>query len=288
MNEPELDCLRCFDFEGAAVRGGIVRLGTALTDVLAQHFYPPPAAGLLGEALAASALLSATLKFSGSLSLQARSEGSVPLLFAECGHDRRLRGYARVAEGAHATGFGAMLSRGNLAITITPDQGQRYQGIVPLEQPELAGCLEDYFDQSEQLPTLIRLASDGVTAAGLMLQVLPGGRATDPEWEHLRHLSATVRTEELLADPFERLLWKLFHEEGVRLQPPESVAFGCRCSQTRAAATLQAIGEAESRSVLAEQGLIKIQCEFCQQEYRFDAVALELLFGPDIQAPTRH
>ncbi len=288
MSSGDGDSLLRFDFGEVPVRGGIVRLESALADVLGQHHYPAPAAGLLGEALAASALLAATLKFAGALSLQARSKGSVQLLFAECGHDQRLRGYARVADGAHATGFGAMLDGGTLAITITPEQGQRYQGIVPLEQSGLDGCIEAYFEQSEQLPTLVRLASDGVRAAGLMLQVLPGGRADDPHWEHLQQLSATVRADELLADDFENLLWKLFHQEEVRLQPAVPLAFGCRCSRERAAATLESIGEAESRDVLSEQGQIKVQCEFCQQEYRFDGPALDALFGPPGAGSTRH
>lgn len=288
MSTGDSDSLLRFDFGEVPVRGGIVRLESALSDVLGQHHYPAPAASLLGEALAASALLAATLKFAGALSLQARSSGSVQLLFAECGHDQRLRGYARVAEGAHAAGFGAMLEAGTLAITITPEQGQRYQGIVPLEHAGLDACIEAYFEQSEQLPTLIRLVCDGVRAAGLMLQVLPGGRADDPQWEHLQQLSATVRADELLEDPFEDLLWKLFHQERVHLQPPVPLAFGCRCSQQRAAATLQSVGETEARDVLAEQGLVKVQCEFCQQEYRFDGPALDALFGPAAAGATRH
>lgn len=288
MSAGETDRLLRFDFGDVPVRGGIVRLETALADVLGQHHYPAPAAGLLGEALAASALLAATLKFAGALSLQARSSGSVQLLFAECGHDQRLRGYARVAAGAHAPGFGAMLDSGTLAITITPEQGQRYQGIVPLEHPGLGACIEAYFEQSEQLPTLIRLVCDGVRAAGLMLQVLPGGKSDDPHWEHLQQLSATVRADELLEDGFEALLWKLFHQERVHLQPAVPLAFGCRCSEQRASATLQSIGEAEAREVLAEQGLVKVQCEFCQQEYRFDGPALDLLFGPAGAGSTRH
>ncbi len=288
MNSGDGDSLLRFDFGDVPVRGGIVRLDQSLADVLGQHHYPAPAADLLGQALAASALLAATLKFAGALSLQARSSGSVQLLFAECGHDQRLRGYARVAEGAHATGFGAMLDGGTLAITITPEKGQRYQGIVPLEHPGLDACIEAYFEQSEQLPTLIRLVCDGVRAAGLMLQVLPGGKADDPRWEHLQQLSATVRADELLEDTFEGLLWKLFHQEQVHLQPPVALAFGCRCSQQRAANTLQSIGEAECRDVLAEQGAIKVQCEFCQQEYRFDDAAIDVLFGPAGAGATRH
>lgn len=292
MSSGEADTLRPFHFEGHAVRGAIVRLEASLGVVLGQHFYPPPAAALLGEALAASVLLGATLKYAGTLSLQARSEGVLRILFAESSHDNRIRGYARVADGPAGEGFGALLGGGTLAITITPDAGQRYQGIVPLDTAGLSASLEGYFEQSEQLPTLIRLASDGVAAAGLMLQVLPE-RATEAGtagfWEHLAHLVATLRPEELLGNGAEQLLWSLFHAEQVRLHPPAPVGFGCRCSVQRVQETLRAVGEPEVRAVLAEQGRVQVHCEFCQQEYRFDAEAVAGLFGTGQPAgATRH
>mgnify|MGYP001765017938 FL=1 len=288
MSPPDSDTLQRFHFETAAVRGELVRLGPSLREILGQHFYPGPVAALLGESLAASVLLSSTIKFAGSLSLQAKSEGPVSILFGECTHDRQVRGYARVADGAVGGGLGELLSRGTLAITITPAEGQRYQGIVPLDAPRLAGCLEHYFTQSEQLPTSILLACDGEHAAGLLLQALPGSAtAVDDQaarWEHLHQLACTVSDAELLGEAFETLLFHLFHEERVRVQAPEPVRFGCRCSASRAGATLQSLGEPEARAILAEQGTILIHCEFCQQEYRFDAAAIDAMFHVEVPA----
>jgi len=285
---PDTDTLQRFHFETAAVRGELVRLGASLREILGQHFYPAPVAALLGESLAASVLLSSTIKFAGSLSLQAKSEGPVSILFGECTHDRQIRGYARVADGAVGSGFGELLSRGTLAITITPAEGQRYQGIVPLDAPRLAGCLEHYFAQSEQLPTAILLACDGEHAAGLLLQALPASAEAvadqAPRWEHLHHLARTVSDAELLGEGFETLLYHLFHEERVRVQAPEPVRFGCRCSASRAASTLQSLGETEARDILEEQGTILVHCEFCQQEYRFDAAALDAMFHVEVSA----
>jgi len=282
VSAPDADTLQRFHFEDAAVRGELVRLGASLQEILGQHFYPGPVTMLLGESLAASVLLSATIKFSGSLSLQAKSNGPLGILFAECTHDRQVRGYGRVAEGALGPQLADLLPSGTLAITITPEQGQRYQGVVPLDAPRLAGCIEHYFAQSEQLPTALWLACDGAHAAGLMLQALPRGAAVSAEeagrWEHLHQIARTVSAAELLGERFETLLFHLFHQERVRLHAPEAVRFGCRCSEGRAAKTLQALGESEVRDILAEQGGVVIHCEFCQQEYRFDAAALEALF----------
>jgi molecular chaperone Hsp33 len=290
MSTPDTDTLQRFHFEDAAVRGELVRLGPSLREILGQHFYPVPVAALLGETLAASVLLSSTIKYSGSLSLQAKSEGALGILFGECTHDRQIRGYARVAEGAVGGGLGELLARGTLAITITPEQGQRYQGIVPLDAPRLAGCLEHYFAQSEQLPTALWLACDGTHAAGLMLQALPraAGAAVEEaaRWEHLHQLARTVSDAELLGEHFETLLFHLFHQERVRVHAPAAVRFGCRCSARRAANTLESLGEAETRALLAEQGTIRIHCEFCQQEYRFDAAAVDAMFSAPAPAVT--
>lgn len=278
----DADSVRRFVFEEAAVRGEIVRLDRSIKEILAQHFYPPPVAALLGEMLAASVLLSSTIKFSGTLSLQAKSSGPVGLIFAECSHDARVRGFARVANAAMGDGISGLLRQGTLAITITPDSGQRYQGIVPLDADTLGACLEHYFRQSEQLATAVWLACDGSQSAGLLLQTLPAAARDLPEqtrhWEHLHHLAATLRADELLSDPFEHLLYKLFHDQQLRLYPPRPVRFGCRCSAARAAATLKALGAAEARSIIAERGTILIHCEFCQQEYRFDPAEVERLF----------
>jgi molecular chaperone Hsp33 len=277
------DAVQRFQLADADVRGELVCLDHSLHTVLAQHFYPAPVARLLGEALAASVLLSSTLKFSGTLSLQSKSSGPLGILFAESSHDRRIRGYARVAEGAVTDGIGNLLANGTLAITIAPEAGERYQGIVPLDGDTLGACIEHYFAQSEQIPTLVCLACDGERAAGLLLQALPRAAAPNAKpgaaWEHFQHLARTLQSDELLQLPFETILFRLFHQDGVYVQPTTPVVFGCRCSLERAGNTLRTIGEREARSVLAEQGAVTIHCEFCQQEYRFDGNAVNRLFS---------
>ena len=281
MSVPELDQRRSFHLDDGRVRGQLVRLDSSLAEVLSHHHYPAAVAGLIGEALAAAVLMGATLKFSGALSLQARSSGPVALLFAECREQWLVRGFARVQAGSADGDLGQLLRGGTLAITISPERGERYQGIVPLDAGSLAPCLEHYFLQSEQLPTVLRLACDGRRAAGLLLQALPA-RPSAPapvgRWEHLSTLAGTTRPGELLSDPFETLLYHLFHQERVRLHDGEAVRFGCSCSAARAADTLRALGEPEARDVLRERGLVQIHCEFCQQEYRFDSAAIDQLF----------
>lgn len=289
----DCDTVRRFHFEDGRVRGQIARLDASLHEVLGQHHYPGQVAQLLGEALVAAVLMGSTLKFEGHLSLQARSRGPVALLFAESSDQHHIRGYVRVQAGA-APGpeLTQLLRDGTLAITISPARGERHQGIVPLDAPGLGPCLEHYFAQSEQLPTVIRLACDGRRAAGLLLQSLPEGPtapAADARWTHLGTLAETVRTTELLELPFETLLWRLFPGERLRLHAASAVAFGCSCSVERATGTLRAIGEQEARAALRAQDPIRIQCEFCQQEYLFGAAELERLFSAGEGAgATRH
>jgi molecular chaperone Hsp33 len=178
---------------------------------------------------------------------------------------------------------------GQLAITIDPEGGQRYQGIVPLSHDTLAQCLEYYFEQSEQLPTRIWLAAEGEAAAGLLLQVLPGhDQGEDADiWPRLCQLTETVRKEELLELPASELLYRLYHEEVVELHAAEPVCFRCNCSRERTQQVLVSLGEAELRGILAEQGAIEISCQFCNQEYRFDAIDVEQLLRGGAGGP-RH
>ena len=179
-----------FLFDNADIRGETVHLQASLKDLLETHQYAPGVASLLGEFLAAAVLLSTTLKYEGKMILQARSEGQVPLLMAECSSELKLRGIARGAQQATSEEFGMLLARGQLVITIDPDKGQRYQGIVPLVENSLSRSLDAYFQQSEQLHTRFWLASDGERAAGMLLQQLPAQLQTEEavrgeQWQHL-------------------------------------------------------------------------------------------------------
>lgn len=278
------DSVSRFLFEDTDIRGEIVMLETSLGEVLGKHHYPAAVQSLLGEFLAAAVLLSATLKFDGILTLQARGNGAVGLVMAESGSDLTVRAIARDCSAASDGDFRQLLGSGTLAITITPDDGQRYQGIVNLDSDSLAGCIEHYFDQSEQLPTRLFLAADGNHAAGLLVQTLPPQRVTDRvqrrnDFEHIEHLAATVSPAELLTLAPTEVLHRLFHAEAVRLAPPRPVAFGCSCNAERVARALLAIGEAETRSVLDEHGSITVNCEFCDTVYRFERDDVDWVFG---------
>lgn len=281
------DLLQRFIFEDADVRGEITRLQQSYQDTLKAHSYPTPVSQLLGEFLAAATLLSATLKFEGTLTLQARSEGQIPLIMAEVSSDHTLRAIARSAEDANSNSFSDLLTKGLLSITIEPKQGQRYQGIVPLDGANLAQCLEKYFAQSEQLATRIWLYSDEKQAVGMLLQELPASQNRDrdqrqQDWEHLTKLAETLTPTELRTLEFSELLYRLYHQQTVRLFDPDTIAFACSCSEARTLSALRTLGQQELQQAIAELGAIDINCEFCHQHYRFLAPDIEQLFKPTL------
>jgi|TARA_B100000965_G_scaffold48967_1_gene35944 molecular chaperone Hsp33 len=268
-----------FLFPETDIRGELVRLDESLEAILGTHDYPLAVQGLVGEAVAAVALLAGTLKFSGRLSLQAQGRGPVSLLLAECTHDGQLRALARHdGELDTAANIGALIGDGTMVITITPDQGRQYQGIVPLEGDTLAQCLEGYFQQSEQLPTRLWLASGNGRAAGLMLQRLPDQVASGDEnrnqWEHLEALAGTLKMEELLDLPAETVLRRLFHETPPRLPEAQPLRFGCTCSRERTENALLSLGADELKTLLDEDGEATLTCDFCLSQQHFDAVDL--------------
>lgn len=278
------DVLHRFLLERAGVRGALVRLGPAWREVAGRVDYPAGLRGLLGEALAASTLLTANIKLDGELSVQLKSAGALRLLFAECTDQGRLRGLARWDAPLPEPLLLESLPQAVMAITIgNVERGQRYQGLVELRAADLAGVLENYFAQSEQLPARLLLAADGEHAVGLMLQKLPDegghGAAQDEDaWTRVMHLTATLGAEELLATAPEQLLYRLYHEESVRLFEPRPLAFGCSCSRERVAAMLRSLGREEVEATLAEQGgRIEVNCEFCAQRYEFDGIDAEQL-----------
>jgi len=286
----EADCLRRFLFEDAPVRGHWVRLSHAWREAREHQDLPAGALALLGESLAASALIAASLKFKGTLTLQLLdSRGAVSMLVAQATDARTLRGVAHLAENAsgRGAGFAEQIDGGRLVVSV--EQGEAsaaWQGIVPLEGDSLAACLAHYFDASEQLPTAIVLAADEQMAAGLLLQKLPAAgqqgemaaAGTQDLWEEVTAMLVTLGAQELLATEPQELLRRLFGARDLRLFDAESVAFGCRCSRERVEAVLRAMGQAEIESILAEQGAVTVTCEFCQKPYRFDAVDASRLF----------
>ena len=193
------DQFQRFLFEHSQVRGAWVQLGESFKEITGQAPYPDSVRELLGESLVASVLMSSTLKFKGTLSLQAAGEGALSTLMAECSHDRHIRGLARFdADAVSGETLHELLGQSRMAITITPEQGQRYQGVVPRESETLAGCLEEYFERSEQIATSLFLFANEDTAAGLLLQRLPGHTDDDDDlWNRVNHLAATIEAEDV-------------------------------------------------------------------------------------------
>lgn len=287
-----VDTTRRFLFDNADIRGEYVQIGRSYREILEIHQYAPGVSRLLGEFLAAAVLLRSTLKFEGKLILQARSEGQIPLLMAECNDMLQLRGIARGAEHATALDNRQLLANGQLVITIDPVDGQRYQGIVPLEEGSLSLSLDAYFENSEQLGTRIWLAADGEAAGGMLLQqlpaqVVPQAEQRSGQWEHACTLAATVNDEELLCSDKETLLYRLYHQEPVRLFEPREVSFSCTCSRERTRSALVSLGRTEIEELLADLEVIVMDCEFCNQQYQFDEHDLEDVLN-DGQSKTLH
>ncbi len=287
------DTLNRFVFEHAAVRGELVRLDATWQAVLTRHDYPIPVRDLLGETMAASALLAATLKFEGALIMQMQGNGPLTLAVAECSSDFHLRAIAKWREELHGNNLRELLGEGKFVISIDPKTGgQIYQGIVALEGNRVAQVLEHYMLQSEQLDTRLWLAADGEQACGLLLQRLPEAESEDPDaWNRALNLAGTLSSVELLKLAPREILRRLFHEEDLRVFDPRPVAFRCSCSRERVGNMLRMLGLSEVHSILAEQGKVDVNCEFCNHHYSFDAVDAEQLFAADVvthPGNTRH
>ncbi|MBU0499186.1 MAG: Hsp33 family molecular chaperone HslO [Gammaproteobacteria bacterium] len=276
------DSLYRFVFDGLGVRGCLVHLDAGWTAVLERHDYPMALIPHLGELSAAAVLLSAILKLRGSLILQAQGPGPVTALIAQATHDRHFRSIARWSyePGEDKEALTELTGEGHLALTIEPIGGERYQGVVGLEGERIQDAIEQYFEQSEQLPTLIRLAADSRRAVGLLIQILPSVRHEEEDWNRIGLLTGSVRREELLGLSPNELLHRLYHEEKIRLFDPEPVAFRCTCSREKVGEALRALGQAELQVMLGGEGLIETTCEFCNRKYSFDAVDIEQLLGP--------
>ena len=271
--DSHIDTSQRFLFEEADVRGESVRIGMALDQMLANQPYSTALRTLLGEFAAAAVLISNNLKYTGRITLQARSEQAVSLVMVECSSERHIRGIAQGDLAAEATNPITLLAGGQLVLTVEREAGQRYQGIIALEQETLAQALERYFSQSEQLGTRFWLTSDGQQSAGLMLQQLPKQIAPRElraeQWNTLCILTDTLQPAELMGLTPEELLFKLYHEETVTLYPAAPILFKCRCSRERSANAIALFPEAEREEIIAEQGNITMTCELCGETYRF-------------------
>ncbi|MFA7239135.1 MAG: Hsp33 family molecular chaperone HslO [Sulfuricellaceae bacterium] len=284
------DLLQRFLFEHSAVRGEIAQLDATWQAVLERYNYPPAVRRLLGEMMAAAALLSATLKFSGALIMQIQGSGPVSLLVVECTSDLTLRATAKwQGETAENATLAELAGTGRFVITLDPGAGkQAYQGVVALEGETVAAVLEHYMAHSEQLETRLFLAADERGAAGMLLQKMPGVHDDDLDaWNRAVRLGDTLTTEELLVLSAQAIVRRLYHAEDIRLFDPVPLCFRCSCSRWRVAAMLHMMGRDEVLAILKEQNAIEVHCEFCNQLYAFDAVDAEQLFAAEIIAPAR-
>lgn len=285
------DTLHRFVFEHYPIRGHLVHLDAAWRALIEHRDYPDAVRTLLGEAAAASLLLASTVKFEGVLSLQLAGDGPVHLVLAQCTSGLGVRGLARHGEttNAAAADISALVGAGNVTVTIESEDGsQRYQGVVPIEGARLADCLQVYFQNSEQLPTRLWLHADETGVSGMLLQRLPGAEAAsadvDDAWRRVQLIGDTLTPQELATLKDTEILHRLFNEDDLRLFDPAPVYFRCRCSRERVAGMLHGLGEAETRSVLAERGEVEVRCDFCNRAYVFDAVDVERLFSPGATA----
>ena len=281
----EQDQLYRYLFEHHQVRGELVQLDQTFRHMVAAQEYPAPVRQLLGELLVATSLLTATLKFEGSITVQLQGNGPVSLAVINGDHQQQVRGVARWQGELPANpNLKALVGDGHLVITISPDEGERYQGIVSLESDSLASSLESYFAQSEQLATRIWIRTGGSAAeplaAGMLLQALPAsGEQHADEFDHLSKLTDTIKDEELFTLPAEEILYRLYHEEEVRLFAPQAIQFRCTCSRERCEQALLQVGQAEVEAMIHEQGQIDMHCDYCGTHYQFDAIDAQALFA---------
>ncbi|HVY33246.1 MAG TPA: Hsp33 family molecular chaperone [Caulobacteraceae bacterium] len=283
------DQIAVFQIEGWPVRGRIARLSAVVDDILRRHDYPEPVANLLGEACVLAALVGSSLKFEGRLIVQAQGDGPVAYVVADYDTQGLLRGYCRFDEervaalqgGFSRPGAGALLGQGLFIMTV--DQGpdtERYQGVTAIEGETLALCAERYFAQSEQTPTRLRLAVAQLQtdagfdwrAGGMMLQNVAEDDArgsTADAWERAEALFETLGEDELVDPtvPPQTLLWRLFHEDGVRLFEPKALKAFCRCSSERIVSVLKSFPAEEREGMVEDDGVIRVTCEYCARTY---------------------
>ncbi|MDD5181233.1 MAG: Hsp33 family molecular chaperone HslO [Gallionellaceae bacterium] len=293
------DTLQRFMFENAPVRGELVHLENSWRSVLDRHNYPDVLRNLMGELCAAAVLLAATLKLQGSLVMQIQGKEKIRLVVVECTGDLQLRATAKWSGDLAQGGLAELVGDGLFTITLDPKDGkQAYQGIVALDGGSVAEILQNYMTRSEQLETRLWLAADGQCAAGMLLQRLPeysdqAGRPEQPgrpeqdadAWQRATFLADTLKSEELLYEPAQTLIHRLYHEEDIRLFDAQPVAFSCSCSFHNVAQMLKMLGRDEVHNILEERDVVEVHCEFCNQRYEFDRVDAEMIFIDAVVLP---
>jgi molecular chaperone Hsp33 len=299
--KPNSDSLFRFVVEGCNVRGQLVYLDESWRALAGRHDYPPVVRRLLGEAVSAAALLSATIKFDGALSIQASGDGGLRLLIAQATANGTLRGLARWKGELHGNRLSELLGNGRLTISIDPGRGrERYQGIVEVARDGLCQSLRGYFSHSEQLPTRLWLAVNEERVAGLLLQRVPDTLGEDSPlhiaevsaqaWQQTVEHADAIDSSELLELDVPDLLARINGDRPVRLYRGDDWRFLCGCSREKVTEVLRALGREDLDSLIEERGRVNVNCEFCNADFSFDAIDIAQIFVEDpheIQS-TRH
>jgi molecular chaperone Hsp33 len=302
------DTLQKFIFDNAAVKGEFVEISDTWREIQARHNYPPAVKTVLGEMVAAAALLSANLKFNGAIIMQIHGDGPVRLLVVECDSDLRLRATAKLSENAVVADDADLTTllnphgKGRFVITLDPIDkmpGQQpYQGIVPLDGDDMATVIENYMLRSEQLDTRLWLGANDSVSRGLLLQKLPRHSGKDDQvkqaseaddletWNRAVMLASTLKQEELLSTDIQTLMNRLFWEETVRVFEPAHPQFHCSCTREKVGNMLKMLGQAEVDDALSDLGKLGINCDFCGKHYEFDKVDCAQLFATDTPVET--
>ncbi|RUO26439.1 Hsp33 family molecular chaperone HslO [Aliidiomarina minuta] len=281
------DSLLRYTFGSLPVRGELVQLTGSYQRLTAGHNYPAVVQQMLGELMAVASLLTATLKFEGHINLQVQGNGCLNFMTVNGSHDQQLRGLARLtSEPMDDTFSGLTGNKAYLIITLSPAQGERYQGVVEVrpEDTQLNQVIERYFAQSEQLRTRIWLHADADFCGGMLLQALPGEEQDDDSFQHLEALTDTIRSEELKTLEGTQILHRLYHEQDVHLFPAMPVRFHCGCSHEKSMQALYSVPVAELKDILQEDGEIKLTCDYCLTEYRYNEEDVAAIQGH--QPPT--
>jgi molecular chaperone Hsp33 len=282
------DTLNRYLFDDMSVRGELVQLGDTFQRIISSKVYPAAIEKLLGELLVATTLLTATIKFQGSITLQLQGDGPVSLVVINGDNKQQVRGVARWnGEIPANANVRELMGNGYLVINIEPKHGERYQGIVGLESDNLSEIIEGYFERSEQLKTRIWIkvgkTEDGAKAAGMLLQTMPDGTGSETDFEHLEQLTSTIKEEELFSLDAPELLYRLYNQEKVQLFPSQAVTFNCGCSRDRSGAAIITLNPTEIAQILEEEGHISMHCDYCGNSYSFDKNQVDELL---IQAHT--
>tara|TARA_B110000211_G_scaffold85090_1_gene99782 strand:+ start:41706 stop:42563 length:858 start_codon:yes stop_codon:yes gene_type:complete len=276
----QTDILNRYLFDNLHARGELVNLSQTFQEIVAPHNYPSGIKNLLGELVAATCLLTATLKFEGEIAVQLQGDGPIGYMAVNGNNLQEMRGIARMSSETDATSLQDLIGKGNMVITIRPKNGEPYQGVVALEEETLAECLAHYFEVSEQIPTKIWLFTDENTSqiAGTLIQLLPdaGDKAQqEADFDHLCQLTNTIKSDEIFSVDSQELLYRLYHQEEVRLFEPQAISYKCSCSEEKCLNAISQIEPSELDNIIVEQGSVSMTCDYCLTTYQFKRPQLE-------------